>query len=453
MKPPIPFILLLSLCTAVLALYPVHYKPGVRGMEQSGYETLAVAESLVQGTGFSNPFGLLPTGPTAHVSPTYPALLAVILSNTPDQSSALFAIEWSATLVVMLQVCLLPWLGLKMGLGFYSGVVAAVAWLVARMPREEFWEQNYSGLLITLLAFFMYKGLTGTLERWQLVLCGVLWGVLILTCPVAILALFLWLVLLYRARVHHPGKPTAGLLGTPMSAQISHTQMSHAQKAVLLLLPILVVAPWMIRNYKTFHKFVFVRDNLGLEMEVSNNPCATFSFELNRISGCYSEHHPNESLSEAMAVRELGEIGYNQRSMARAKAWIRANPSEFLKLTAKRSVAFWLPTMFYAELSAIPNPEFYSALRDAVVSLASLAAPAGLVLLWKRNRAAASVLLIWLLTFPVVYYLTQYGERARIPVMWAILLPAGYASTELGRWLLSIFQREVHNGTSVGVEH
>src|SRR6266540_6689434 len=157
MKPLIPFILLLSLCTAVLALYPVHYKPGVRGMEQSGYETLAVAESLVQGTGFSNPFGLLPTGPTAHVSPTYPALLAVILSNTPDQSAALFAIEWSATLVVMLQLCLLPWLAHRMGLGFYAGVVAAALWLIARMPREDFWEQNYSGLLITLAAYFMYR--------------------------------------------------------------------------------------------------------------------------------------------------------------------------------------------------------------------------------------------------------------------------------------------------------
>ncbi|HYU46964.1 MAG TPA: hypothetical protein VEK84_12420, partial [Terriglobales bacterium] len=59
--PLITFIVILGLCTAVLALYPVHYKPGVRGMEQSGYETLAVAESLVHGEGFANPFLVLPT--------------------------------------------------------------------------------------------------------------------------------------------------------------------------------------------------------------------------------------------------------------------------------------------------------------------------------------------------------------------------------------------------------
>ncbi len=426
--PLITFIVILGLCTAVLALYPVHYKPGVRGMEQSGYETLAVAESLVHGEGFANPFLVLPTGPTAHVSPTFPVFLAAILKATPDQSAALFAIEWSATLVVMLQLCLLPWLAHRMGLGFYAGVVAAALWLIARMPREDFWEQSYSGLLITLAAYFMYRGLTGTLHRWELMVCGVLWGVLILTSPVAILALFLWLLLLYRA----------------------HT-MSHARRAVLLLVPLIVVAPWMIRNYETFHKFVFVRDNLGLELNVSNNPCAPFSFELNRLSGCYDQHHPNENFSEAAAVRDLGEIGYNQRSMTQAKSWIRENRSAFFTLTAKRSIAFWLPSVFQSELSAIPDPRYYSALRDVVVSIASIAAVAGLVLIWKRNRAAASVLLIWLLSYPVVYYITQYGERARLPIVWAILLPAGYAATELVRGLLP--QSESQKATSAGVEH
>jgi hypothetical protein len=287
---------------------------------------------------------------------------------------------------------------------------------------------------MTLVAFFMYKGLTGSLERWQLVVAGLLWGLLILICPVAILALAAWLVLLHRGRL-----------------------LSHARKLVLLVIPLVVIAPWVVRNYESFHKFVFVRDNLGLELEVSNNPCATFSFELNRISGCYSEHHPNESLDQAMAVRDLGELAYNKQRMALAKAWIRENPRAFLKLTAQRSIAFWLPTALQAEQSAITNVEHtyehYSPLRDVVVSLASLAALVGLVLLWKRNRAAAIVLSTWLLTFPLVYYLTQYGERARIPIMWAILLSAGYAATELGRWLTIVFQRADHDRTSVGVEH
>ena len=427
--PLITFVVILCICTAVLVIYPVHYTPGVRGMEQSGYETLAIAESLVHGTGFSNPFGVLPTGPTAHVTPTLPAWFAFILQFTPNQSAALFAMEWSATLAVLLQLCLLPWLAYSMGLGFYSGVVAAALWLIARIPRSEFWEQNYSGLLITLVAYFMYRGLTGPLKGWPILVGGVLWGVLILTCPVAILALFVCLLLLLRART-----------------------ISRAQIAGMALLPVLVIAPWMVRNYQTFHKFVFVRDNLGLELEVSNNPCASFSFELNRLSGCYDQHHPNESFSEALAVKKMGEIGYNQRSMARAKSWIREHPSEFVELTAKRSVAFWLPSVFQSELSQIPDPRYYSALRDVVVSIATLAALVGLVLLWRHNRAAAGVLLIWLLTFPLVYYITQYAERARIPLMWAILLPAGYATTELIRKLLPTSQTESQKATSAGVE-
>ncbi len=312
--------------------------------------------------------------------------------------------------MVILQVCLLPLLARRMGLGFYSGAGASVLWLVAHVPSEVVWEQSCSGVCVTGMAFLMFAALEEEFSFLRAAVCGALWGGLLLLSPVALLPLALWVVLLAITRAQ-----------------------KAANLAVLLLVAVAVLTPWMVRNYQTFHKFVFARDNLGLELEVSNNPCADFSFEINRITGCYPEHHPNESLAEAEKVAQVGEVRYNQQRMQIAVQWIRSEPAAFARLTMERTAAFWLPSLLHGKLKVIQDRELYSPLRDAIVTLSSILVPPGLILLWKRNRSTCLVLLTWLLAFPPVYYLTQYNERARIPVEWAILLPACFALGEF--WL------------------
>jgi hypothetical protein len=399
---------LFLLAVVTLDLYPPHRYAQLPPFNQSGYESLALADSLTHGRGFADPFAGMPTGPSAHLAPVFPAFLAFIISHTSSGPAAYFAMECCATLIVVLQICLLPLLARYLGLGFYSGVGASVLWLVARVPREVVWEQNLDGVLITVLAFLLYSALRRPLPLPRLVLCALLWGVLILLCPVALLALGAWMLALHLARTQTP-----------------------RTKLLLLLLPLLILAPWMVRNYQTFHRFVFVRDNLGIELEVSNNSCASFSFELNRMSGCYAQHHPNENLEEVAQVAALGEVAYNQQRQHVATDWIKEHPGDFARLTAKRFAAFWMPSLLMQEQEAIRNPVLYSPLRDAIVTLASLGTIGGLILLWVRNRGACVVFLVWLVTFPVIYYVTQYNERARIPVEWAILLPACYAVGEL----------------------
>ncbi len=84
---------LLALAVAALWLYPVHYDPTVNWLSRSGYETLALASSIAHGRGFTDPFGVLATGPSAHLAPAYPAFLALILKIVPRESAALFAME------------------------------------------------------------------------------------------------------------------------------------------------------------------------------------------------------------------------------------------------------------------------------------------------------------------------------------------------------------------------
>jgi hypothetical protein len=309
---------------------------------------------------------------------------------------------------------LLPLLARYLGLGFYTGVAASVLWLIALVPREFFWEQNYSGVLITIMAFLMVRSMRQQLTTPWLILCALLWGLLLLLCPVALLALVAWLILLYFQRAQKP-----------------------LQLVILALVPLLMISPWIVRNYNAFHRAVFVRDNLGIEMAVSNNSCASFSFVVNELSNCYQQFHPNENLDEIHKVGDLGEVNYNQQRMQLAKTWIKANPGAFATLTFKRFIAFWTPMFLSDELSAIHDKNFYSPLRDAIISVASILGILGAILLWIKNRSVCLVILIWLATFPIIYYLTQYNERARIPIEWAILLLACSAVNEMIMRLIS----------------
>jgi len=315
----------------------------------------------------------------------------------------------SATLMVTLQLGLFPLLANHMKLGFYAGLAPIFVWIFAGVPRMVSWEQNYVGVVITLLAFLIYSALRERLSWPRTIVCAALWGALLLLCPVALPVLLVWVLLLCLA-----------------------PRQSSAQKLVLVLLPALMVAPWLLRNYQTFHQFVFIRNGLGLEMEVGNNSCASFSMEVNRLTSCYAQHHPNENREEASLVAEMGEVAYNKRKLRTAMEWIQENPGKFATLTVKRFVAFWTPSLLIKEQSPIKNQQLYWPPRDAIVSLASLASIAGLILLWKRNRNACIVFLLWLVLFPPVYYLCAYQERYRIPVVWAILIPACYAIRELG---------------------
>jgi hypothetical protein len=410
----IEFAVIVLLALSTLLLYPVPHQLEMTTLGQSGYESLAIADSIAHGHGFANPFREIVTGPSAHVAPLFPAFLALLIKYSASDAAAAILMTWSATLVVVLQICLLPFLARFLGLGFYTGVAASVAWLVAGLPREVFWEQNYSGVFITLTVFLMVMALRGPLKMQWLILCAVLWGVLLLLCPVALLALAAWFGVVYFRRVQ------------------------QAKSLVILaLIPVLMIAPWMLRNYSVFHRVVFVRDNLGIEMDVSNNSCASFSFVVNELTRCYAYHHPNENLDEIRHVGEVGEVAYNQERMQLAKAWINENPGAFATLTLKRFTAFWVPMFLSSELNVTKNPEFYSPLRDDVISMASLLGIVGAVLMWRKNRDAFLVVMIWLTTFPVIYYFTQYNERARIPVDWAILLLACYAISEVGKMLMT----------------
>jgi hypothetical protein len=185
---------------------------------------------------------------------------------------------------------------------------------------------------------------------------------------------------------------------------------TFAQAVVFWALPLVIVAPWLVRNYCAFGQFVFVRSNLGLELAVSNNDCAS-SWSLDNFgSGCSARFHPNENLEVARQVAALGEPRFNALQLEKAISWIRANPSRFARLTVERVWRFWFLPAHHEKGAGYWNV--------LLISLLTALGVPGLILLARANRSAALLCGGCLAVFPLIHYIVQVDLRYRYPILW-----------------------------------
>ena len=146
------------------------------------------------------------------------------------------------------------------------------------------------------------------------ILFGLLWGVIALTNTAVVSMLpFCLLWLLYRL----PRRP-----------------QQFVGAALCVLTAALVVSPWLVRNYQVFGKFIFVRDNLPLEMYEANNDQSTGLWTRNE--------HPGNNPEAMRRFQELGELGFMDEKQQEVRQFIREHPGRFLWFTVERAVYFWI---------------------------------------------------------------------------------------------------------------
>ena len=369
-----------------------------------GAEISRVAVTLAQEGSFAHPFYPLPTGPTAHTAPAYVFLYAAV--------AKLFGIGWMGARVLWalnigflaLQLALLPLLSQRLGLGAFPGVIAALLGAVVQPYRVlvEF-ESLFTGALLVVLCVMTVRYFKAPGDWRHSLLFGVLWGVAILTNPECVVLLFVW------AHVAAMDDPPAVL--------------AHARRAMVVVLAgaALACLPWFVRNYEQFHSVFFIRDNFGIELFTSNNACAHPTTLENFTSGCHEMTHPNANAALALQVIELGEVRFNHEMARRAISWISSNPGAFAWLTARRVVRFWFPYL----------GSYRYGIPMGILTLLSFA---GLLWMYRENRAAALLLGATLAVYPLLHYIVQFEARYRYPIFWATLLPAAYAIAKILHW-------------------
>ena len=406
---------LLSRVALVLALPPTtetfYDEPGL------------VAISLSERGQFADPYAT-PTGPTAHVAPLMPLILAFFIKIFGNVETAWLASRLLECVVIALFAALLPSLAERFGLGRRAGIVAGI---IAALPTFLWIETNgkfettYALLATTLLVVFTAYRLThnqlfGSTRSWALI--GAAWGLGVLITPM-LLPVLIVLVL-------------CGLfLG-------NDGRLRPKQAAAALIAAALVFVPYSVERSLTLGGPTLVRSNFGLELFISNNDLAEPRYLENMERGkSMLRYHPLAQRREAMRVRTMGELAYNAQLERRAVAWIASHRTRFTRLTMVRAKEFWFPTS-------------NSALKTAFLWGVAIAGIAWLVSLARaRDPERATFARLWLvslLAYSLIHYVIQADVRYRYPVQGLLLLAASAGAVEL-------FQRRRRLPLRIDVRH
>ena len=353
---------------------------------QFGWEMGRIARSIAEGQGFSSPTDL-PTGPSAWAPPLYPYILAVVfrLFGVYSAVSAWVILTFNSIFAAL--TCLTLY---RIAQRIYGPAVArATAWTWAVFPYAIYWpvrvvwETSLTTFLLSLALLLTLRMADPPPRLRMWILFGLLWGVIALT-NTAIVSMFpfclLWL--LYRL-------PRRG-------------QMIGA--AVCVLTAALVVSPWLLRNYEVFGKFIFVRDNLPLEMYEANN---------DQSAGLWTRNeHPGNNPEAMRKFQELGELGFMDEKKQEVRQFIREHPGRFLRFTGERAAYFWIAP---PQATIIAGYDLMIS-RHTNFLLAAVLAFAGLWLTIRNRKRGAFLLACFLLVYPLPYYLVMPFVRYKHPI-------------------------------------
>ena len=358
-----------------------------------------IAWSVVSGRGYSSPWANTVATPTAQQPPVYPYLLAGIfkLAGAHSYLSLYIAVGLNAVISALTAVVILQ-IGKRI-FGTSTGVLAAwvwSCWIYEAVVSIRLWESSLSALLLAVGLWLLPK-LAGSLRPSLWVIFGALAGVAALTNS-SLLSVFpffwLWLWVAYRRRGLWCGK----------------------RLVVSVVICLLVLLPWTMRNYATFHRLVPLRDNFGLELWLGNHEGVTHVFD------------SDFPLLNPAEYNRLGEIGFMEAKRDIALEFIGRNPGIFLRLSARHCFQFW------------------SAPENSTWLAFSLLAWIGMVLALRRKGLDAVPYAIVILIFPFVYYITHVFSYYRHPAEPVILLLAAYATACIGETVgTRLVQTRLHN--------
>ncbi len=363
---------------------------------QFGWEMGRLARSIATGQGFSSPTDL-PSGPSAWAPPLYPYILAGVfkLFGVYSALSAWVILAFNSLFGAL--TCLTLY---RIGERMYGeGVARAAAWTWALFPYAIYWpvrvvwETSLSTFLMTVALLWTFEMGDAPPPQRKWILFGLLWGVIILTNTALLAVLPLCLLwLLYR---------------------LPHLRQIRGM-VVCGLAAALLVSPWLIRNYAVFGQFVFVRDNLSLEMHMANN---------DRFTGLWTRNeHPGNDPLAMHRFQELGELGFMEEKHQEFQQFVREHPVEFLKFTVERTVYFWIGT---PQATIVNGYDLIMARHTGFLIMTALAF-AGLGLSFRNRKVGSFLLANFLVVYPLPYYLVNPFPRYKHPIEPEMILLTVY---------------------------
>jgi 4-amino-4-deoxy-L-arabinose transferase-like glycosyltransferase len=397
------FIVLIALLLrlAVLTIGHTYRITPRRDHFQFGWEMGRIARSIALGQGFSSPTDL-PTGPSAWAPPLYPYILAGVFQLFGIYSNASAWLILAFNSIFSALTCFTLY---RIAERIYGEAVArAAAWTWALFPYAIYWpvrvvwEMSLTAFLLSWALLLTLRMAEAPARPQTWVGFGVLWGVIALT-NTAVLSLLPFFLLYVLWRSPRRSQQLTGL-------------------GLCMATAVVVVSPWLVRNYAVFGKFVFVRDNLPLEMHMANNE---------RSQGLWTRsEHPGNDPDSMRRFEELGEIGFMEEMQREVREFIRNNPAKFVRFTLERTVYFWIGP---PQADIVAGYDLMIA-RHVGLVLPSIFAFAGLWLTLRQRKPEGWLLGSFLLIYPLPYYLVNPFPRYKHSIEPEIILLAVFVFWE-----------------------
>lgn len=367
-----------------------------------GWEMGRVGRSIAQSQGFSSPYEGQ-TGPTAWEPPLYPFLIGGVFKifgvYTYASAWVLLSINSFFATLTCIPIYFIARKTFDERVAFWSAIGWGLNPYVWYWSVHWIWDTTFTPLVLACLFWIALE-----LQEWPgvrgWILFGGLYGVGALANPTMLAFLpFCGLWIWWRRKGN--GLPsTAGVVLASLAFWI-------------------VLTPWIVRNYEVFHRFIFIRDDFGLQFRLGNGPGA------DGMLMAYLQ--PNLDWQEFERFQHMGELAYAEDCKRRSFAWVREHPGRFVKISLKRFFYYWngVPR----ETNSVAPMDF----RMSAFLASSVLALWGLGRAVRQKRPGAWLFAGLVLTYPTIYYFVFPHSRYRHPIEAELLILIVFLLSEVGK--------------------
>lgn len=387
----LPVVILIALALRLAVIPLDNFENLLDADHIHAWEQGNVARALVAGDGFGSPFAS--NQASAIMTPVYPLIVAGFFRLYGVQTAqSVFAIHAFDCLINSL-ACIPIFLMARRSFGERVGKWAAWLWVFS--PYGIYFSAAWAWsthLLLLCLCWLLY--LAQELERsprlglWAGF--GLLAGFAGLTEP-SILMVIPFLMGLAAWRLARAGRQWL-LPGVVSSVVMAAT-----------------ISPWLIRDAVVFHRFIPMRDSMGLELWMGNNGSS--------LRWTSDDKHPLHDPVE-LAAYNKGELAYMDHKADQARSFINDHRQWYAWMCARRAVYLWTGYWsFDARYLALEPTDPENVPFATCLTLLGLT---GIYLAWRRRPFEALRLGGVLFLFPMMYYFTHpepYHMRPLDPLL------------------------------------
>lgn len=385
-----------------------------------GWEPGNVAESIVAGKGFGSSF--VSDQPAASLAPVYPLIVAVFFYifgvHTAHSILAIHAFDCLINSLACIPIFLVARRSFGKRVALWAG------WGWALFPYGIYFSAAWAWgthLLLLCLCWLIYLAQemeqSPRLGLWAGF--GLLAGFAGLTEP-SILVVVPFLMALAAWRLERARKRWL-LPGVVASLALAAT-----------------ISPWLIRDAVVFHRFVPMRNNMGLELWMGNNG--------QNLSWTSDDLNPLHNEKELADYNRMGEVAYMDHKAQQAKEYIHKHRSWYAWMCVRRAVYLW--TGYWSFDKDYLAQEPMDPANIPFASLLTLLGVSGLILAWRRDKFDAVCYGGVMFLFPLTYYFAHPEPYHMRPLDPLLVILGCFA---IQRWLAQASESAGQLATSAAI--